>query len=315
MSGLFKCACDKLGDLMKITNKLVGLAAVVLVAAGLGVVTVTAQAGTNSTADAATVVSSSHKASHKQAVKVAAAQKTAKQAAQSSKQAASSSKQAATAASHKAAAQSQAASASTASKQAASSSQAVAQHQQATSASQTQTAATQASAQPRATVAAARPAAVQTPAQKAAAKAASFRANYGETYVGTISGLGHATDVVQGSMSRTTAPAQSGLAMTWGGATRLSTTDGLTSEIAGHATSGTFSWIMGLGIGSQVSVTDASGNSRTYTVYATDDVNDQSYSTKDGKDQYNAITSAGQGEAVVLQTCISNTVNRIVWAH
>ncbi|WP_461214969.1 sortase domain-containing protein [Lacticaseibacillus sp. GG6-2] len=157
--------------------------------------------------------------------------------------------------------------------------------------------------------------AVQTPAQKAAAKAASIRATTGETYVGTISGAGHSTDVVQGSMSRTSAPAQPGLAMTWGGATRLSTTDGLTSEIAGHARSTTFSWIMSLGVGSTVSVTDSNGNSRSYTVYATDDVNDDSYSVKNGKDQYNAITSAGQGEAVVLQTCISNTVNRIVWAH
>jgi hypothetical protein len=156
---------------------------------------------------------------------------------------------------------------------------------------------------------------VQTPAQRAAAKAASIRNATGETYVGTISGLGSSTDVIQGSMSRTSAPAQAGLAMTWGGATRLSTTDGLTTEIAGHAKSNTFAWIMGLGVGSQVSVTDANGNSRTYTVYATDDVNDDSYSTKTGKDQWNAITSAGQGEAVVLQTCISNTVNRIVWAH
>lgn len=155
----------------------------------------------------------------------------------------------------------------------------------------------------------------QTPAQRAAAKAASIRATSGETYVGTISGLGHVTDVIQGSMSRTTAPAQDGLAMTWGGATRLSTTDGLTSEIAGHAKTNTFSWIMGLGVGSHVSVTDASGNSRTYTVYLTDNVNDESYSVKNGADRYNQIISAGQGEAVVLQTCISSTVNRIVWAH
>lgn len=294
---------------MKITNKLVGLAAVVLVAAGLGVVTVTAQAGTDTTADAAAKVSVSAKASHKQAANTAA-KTSAKQATPSSKQVAIK----ASAQSHAAASSS---SAKPAVKQAAkasvASSQAVANNaKQAVATSQTQRTAT-AAAKPR--VATPARVAVQTPAAKAAAKAASFRSSYGETYVGTISGLGHTTDVVQGSMSRTTAPAQSGLAMTWGGATRLSTTDGLTTEIAGHATSGTFSWIMGLGVGSQVSVTDASGHSRTYTVYATDNVNDQSYSTKTGKDQYNAITSAGQGEAVVLQTCISSSVNRIVWAH
>ncbi|WP_390410698.1 sortase domain-containing protein [Lacticaseibacillus jixiensis] len=217
---------------MKITNKLVGLAAVILVAAGLGVVTVTAQADTNTTADAATTVSTTSEASRVTLsdTKKAAAKKV-------------------------------------------------------------------------------------TPAAKAAAKVASFKRSYHETYVGTISGLGHSTDVVQGSMRRTTAPKQAGLAMTWGGATRLSTTDKLTTEIAGHATSRNFSWIMGLRVGSKVSVTDASGRSRTYKVYATDNVNDQSYSTKTGKDRYNAIVSAHQGEAVVLQTCISNTVNRLVWAH
>ncbi|WP_203623737.1 MULTISPECIES: sortase domain-bontaining protein [unclassified Lacticaseibacillus] len=157
--------------------------------------------------------------------------------------------------------------------------------------------------------------AAPTAAQSAAAKAASIRATTGETYVGTISGLGHSTVVVQGSRSRTKAPAQAGMAMTWGGATHMTTTDGLTSEIAGHAKSNTFSWIMGLGIGSRVSVTDANGQSRTYTVYMTDDVNDESYSVKNGADRLNAILSPNQGEAVVLQTCISQTVNRLVWAH
>jgi hypothetical protein len=154
-----------------------------------------------------------------------------------------------------------------------------------------------------------------TPAQVAAQKGASIREATGETYVGTVSGLGSTTDVIQGDMSRTTAPVQAGLAMTWGGATQLSTTDGLTTEIAGHAKSNTFAWITGLGFGSTVGVTDARGNSRTYTVYALDDVNDDSYSVRTGKDQYHAIISADQGEAVVLQTCLSATVNRIVWAR
>ncbi|MFD1393948.1 sortase domain-bontaining protein [Lacticaseibacillus jixianensis] len=154
-----------------------------------------------------------------------------------------------------------------------------------------------------------------TPAQQAAAKAASIRRTTGETYVGTISGLGHTTDVIQGSLSRTKAPANAGMAMTWGGATNMTTTDGLTSEIAGHAKSNTFAWIMGLRNGSQVSVTDAQGHSRSYHVYMTDDVNDDSYSVKNGADRLNAIISAHQGEAVVLQTCITNTVNRIVWAR
>ncbi|MFD1393947.1 sortase domain-bontaining protein [Lacticaseibacillus jixianensis] len=154
-----------------------------------------------------------------------------------------------------------------------------------------------------------------TPAQKAAAKAASIRRTTGERYVGTISGLGHATDVIQGSLTRTKAPARAGMAMTWGGATRMTTTDGLTSEIAGHAKSNTFAWIMRLRNGSRVSVTDAQGRSRSYRVYMTDNVNDDGYSVKNGADRLNSIISAHQGEKVVLQTCITNTVNRLVWAR
>lgn len=299
-------------------NRIFGLAAIIVVASGLGVVTVTAHAG-NAPVSTSSVIattkskstSSSKAAAKKVAEKKAEAKKVAVKKASASSKAAASSAKASSAKASSAKASSVAAS--TSSVKAAASSQAAASQSTNSASSTSTSAATQSST--RSYSAPVRTAAVQTPAQRAAAKAASIRNATGETYVGTISGLGSSTDVVQGSMSRTSAPAQAGLAMTWGGATRLSTTDGLTTEIAGHAKSNTFAWIMGLGVGSQVSVTDANGNSRTYTVYATDDVNDDSYSTKTGKDQWNAITSAGQGEAVVLQTCISDTVNRIVWAH
>lgn len=298
-------------------NRIFGLAAIIVVASGLGVVTVTAHAG-NAPVSTSSVVattkskstSSSKAAAKKVAEKKAEAKKVAVKKASASSKAASSAKASSAKASS---AKASSVAASTSSVKAAASSQAAASQSTHSSSATSTSAATQSST--RSYSAPVRTAAVQTPAQRAAAKAASIRNATGETYVGTISGLGSSTDVVQGSMSRTSAPAQAGLAMTWGGATRLSTTDGLTTEIAGHAKSNTFAWIMGLGVGSQVSVTDANGNSRTYTVYATDDVNDDSYSTKTGKDQWNAITSAGQGEAVVLQTCISDTVNRIVWAH
>ncbi len=278
---------------MNFKNRIIVLGSLVVIAGGFGMATVTAHAG------------QSHET-------VTAAQTTKTQV--SRVKAADHAKPTAKAASASANKHSQKASAASAASlsratQANASAQAHAASQTAAS---TKPAAVAAPAQP---VKAPAPVAVQTPAQKAAQKAASIRATTGETYVGTVSGLGMATDVIQGSMSRTTAPAQAGLAMTWGGATQLSTTDGLTTEIAGHAKSNTFSWITGLGVGSQVAVTDASGNSRTYRVYAVDDVNDDSYSVKDGKDQYNAIISANQGEAVVLQTCLSDTVNRIVWAR
>ncbi|WP_407895018.1 sortase domain-containing protein [Lacticaseibacillus sp. N501-2] len=301
-------------------NRIFGLAAIIVVASGLGVVTVTAHAGNAPVSTSRVSATAKSKAtqsttSHKAAEKKATAKKMAVKASESSQAAVASAKASSTKAASAKASSAKASSvaASTSSVKAAASSQAAAS-QSTSSASTTSASST---AQSSSSSMAVRTAAVQTqtPAQRAQAKAASIQNATGETYVGTISGLGHSTDVVLGSMSRTSAPAQAGLAMTWGGATRLSTTDGLTTEIAGHAKSNTFAWIMSLGVGSQVTVTDANGNARTYTVYARDDVNDQSYSTKTGKDQWNAITSAGQGEAVVLQTCISNTVNRIVWAH
>lgn len=290
-------------------NRIFALATIVVVASGLGVVTVTAHAGNTSVPTSSVSATAKSKASHTTSSRKAVAKK------QVAEKKAAEKKAAVKASSASKAAKASSVAASASSTKAAASSKQAAASQSTTAAASNTTSQSATSSSTRAYTAPVRTAAVQTPAQRAAAKAASIRNATGETYVGTISGLGRSTDVVQGSMSRTTAPAQAGLAMTWGGATRLSTTDGLTTEIAGHAKSNTFAWIMGLGVGSQVSVTDANGNSRTYTVYATDDVNDQSYSTKNGKDQWNAITSAGQGEAVVLQTCISNTVNRIVWAR
>lgn len=298
-------------------NRIFGLAAIIVVASGLGVVTVTAHAGNAPVSTSSVSATAKSKATQSTASRKAAEKKVAVKASESSQAAVASAKASSTKAASAKASSAKASSvaASTSSVKTAASSQAAASQSTSSASITSATSTTQASSS--SSTAAVRTAAVQTqtPAQRAQAKAASIQNATGETYVGTISGLGHSTDVVLGSMSRTSAPAQAGLAMTWGGATRLSTTDGLTTEIAGHAKSNTFAWIMSLGVGSQVTVTDANGNARTYTVYATDDVNDQSYSTKTGKDQWNAITSAGQGEAVVLQTCISNTVNRIVWAH
>lgn len=311
-----------------IKNRIFGLAAIVVVASGLGVVTVTAHAGNAPVATSSVLTSTKGKASHSTSSrKVAASSKKVAEkkaevkASASSKAVAASVKASSVKASSASASSAKASSvaASTSSVKVAAASSQTASSQAAASTTATsqasQTSTTQASTTRTAVAATPAAPAVQTPAQRAAAKAATIRNTTGETYVGTISGAGHSTDVIQGSMSRTSAPQQAGLAMTWGGATRLSTTDGLTTEIAGHDRSANFAWVMNLGIGSTVSVTDANGNSRSYRVYKTDDVNDQSYSTRDGKDEWNAITSAGQGEAVVLQTCISDTVNRIVWAH
>jgi hypothetical protein len=129
----------------------------------------------------------------------------------------------------------------------------------------------------------------------------------------TISFLGVTVPVIQGNMSITTAPAGN-RAQTWGGQTHLSVTDGQSTHIIGHNTSN-FGRIIGLAVGSAVTVTDGNGNTKTYHVTKTLNVTDQGKVEGTNTDVYNQIVNANQGEQVVLQTCISSTVNRLVWAR
>ncbi|WP_054679829.1 sortase domain-containing protein [Lacticaseibacillus sharpeae] len=129
----------------------------------------------------------------------------------------------------------------------------------------------------------------------------------------TISFAGVTMSVITGSMSVTTAPSGN-VAQTWGGQTHLSVTDGQSTHIIGHNTS-SFGRIMALGAGSPVTVTDGNGNTRTYHVYSVKNVTDQGYIEGTNTSVYGKIVSANQGEQVVLQTCISSTVNRLVWAR
>lgn len=129
----------------------------------------------------------------------------------------------------------------------------------------------------------------------------------------SISFLGITMPVIQGNMSVTTAPAGN-LVETWGGQTRLSVSDGQSTHIIGHNTS-SFGAIIQLGVGSAITVTDVDGQVRTYHVTSTADVNDQGYDIHTGQDEWNHIVSAGQGEQIVLQTCLSGTINRLVWAR
>ncbi|WP_054749581.1 sortase domain-bontaining protein [Lacticaseibacillus thailandensis] len=152
------------------------------------------------------------------------------------------------------------------------------------------------------------PSATRAPAQHAPTPAPTPRAAGPR-----ISFLGITMPVLQGSMSATTAPAGN-YVETWGGQTRLSVSDGQSTHIIGHNTSN-FGAIIQLGVGSAVTVTDVNGQVRTYHVTSTADVNDQGYDVHTGRDEWNHIVSASQGEQIVLQTCLSGTVNRMVWAR
>ncbi len=90
-----------------------------------------------------------------------------------------------------------------------------------------------------------------------------------------------------------------------------STTDGTTTHIIGH-NPGAFSAVMYLGVGSAITVWDASGNSRTYTVYQVLEVDDNSMDHQ-GVDRWNDMMNQA-GESISVQTCIDDNWNRILLA-
>lgn len=85
-----------------------------------------------------------------------------------------------------------------------------------------------------------------------------------------------------------------------------STTDGTWGYFIGH-NPGSFSCVMGLGVGSPVTVCDSNGNERTYYAVDTFTVPDTTY--------FEEISGrvTGYGESVILQTCCGDNANyRIV---
>lgn len=104
------------------------------------------------------------------------------------------------------------------------------------------------------------------------------------------------------------------VAATWGGSPIQSGTDGLNTHFIGH-NPGVFSPICSLGAGSSITVTDSTGNATTYTVNGIIQVDDSGRDIHSGQDHWDQITSAGGGERITLQTCLSDTVNLIVYAQ
>ncbi|WP_368259542.1 hypothetical protein [Enterococcus sp. 2201sp1_2201st1_C11_2201SCRN_220225] len=92
-----------------------------------------------------------------------------------------------------------------------------------------------------------------------------------------------------------------------------SVTDGAPTHFIGH-NPGDFSGVMGLSVGSAITVVDSSGNSRTYTVYEVIDVNDDGYNANNPSDDVFPRMLYAGGERISLQTCINDSVNRCVLA-
>lgn len=99
---------------------------------------------------------------------------------------------------------------------------------------------------------------------------------------------------------------------TWTGTGAVN--DGAPTHFIGH-NPGDFSPVMNLTVGSPITVVDAAGNTRTYTVYEVLDVRDDGFNANDpADDTWFRLIDAG-GERISLQTCITDTVNRVVLAQ
>ncbi|KRM55137.1 sortase domain-containing protein [Lacticaseibacillus sharpeae] len=129
---------------------------------------------------------------------------------------------------------------------------------------------------------------------------------------GYVTFLGRTTKVSLGNTMVNTAPTGN-TAQTWGGQATLSTRDHKSTHIIGHNTSN-FGKITKLKVGSAITVKDASGHKKTYHVKSYKNVTDFGFVAGTRKYVYGTMVSANQGEQIVLQTCISRTVNRVVWA-
>lgn len=90
--------------------------------------------------------------------------------------------------------------------------------------------------------------------------------------------------------------------------------DGAPTHFIGH-NPGDFAGVMGLSVGSAITVVDGSGNERTYTVYEVIDVTDDGYNANDPSDDVFPRMLYAGGERISLQTCINDSVNRCVLAR
>lgn len=91
-----------------------------------------------------------------------------------------------------------------------------------------------------------------------------------------------------------------------------STTDNETSHFIGH-NPGVFHPVMSLRVGNPVKVTDAKGHTKTYHVTKIMDVYDWGLDVRTRRNEDASIFTA-PGERITLQTCITETINRIVLA-
>jgi|GEM_PF-5934436 len=130
----------------------------------------------------------------------------------------------------------------------------------------------------------------------------------------TISFLNLTTPIIEGDRTLLDAP-NGNIAATWGGATQLSVNDGLSTHIIGHDGYYNFNAVKQLKIGDPITIVDSNQKTKVYYVYRVASVNDQAHDLTTGQNLFSNIVNPNQGEQIVLQTCITDTTNRIVWAR
>lgn len=125
----------------------------------------------------------------------------------------------------------------------------------------------------------------------------------------TISFLGQTIPFIH-SNGAAAAPATG--AGTWTGTGAVD--DQQPTHFIGH-NPGDFSDVMSITVGTPITVIDDNGHSKTYTVYEVLDVTDEGINANNAADNaWDRVIEAG-GERISLQTCITDTVNRIVLAR
>lgn len=106
----------------------------------------------------------------------------------------------------------------------------------------------------------------------------------------------------------------SNIASTWGGAEIQNGSDGLSTHFIAH-NPGIFATLFQLSLGSEIKITDTSNEAKSYFVETIFIVDDTGRNVDTGEDHWDLITGSGNGEAVVLQTCIDDATNLIVFAR
>lgn len=129
----------------------------------------------------------------------------------------------------------------------------------------------------------------------------------------TISFAGKRVNVVPGNLKVKSAPRQD-VAQTWGGQTHLSVTDNQSTHMIAHNDT-VFGPVKHLKKGASIKVHDMNGHDKTYHVFRIANVDDWGRVPGTKTNWYFQIIKADLGEQIVLQTCLSKTMNRVVWAR